>query len=300
MLLEIFLHDIVPVFLIAGAGLALARGVGTQVQALTHVVFYILIPALVFEMLMTTPSLGADAPGLAAVAGLAMVSMVVIGAALGAGLRLSRIDTRALLLIVTFSNTGNYGLPVVHLAFGDAALARATVFFVANSVLTYALGTLIAAGARGGNLEAWQRLWRLPTVQAVVLALALRALGVTVPEPVMHPVSLLSDAALPTMILVLGMQLYAAGWPTRLPLVAGAVAVSLVISPLVAYGWCLVFGIDGPSRQAAVLLSSMPVAVTTTILAVEFDVSPALVTSAVLVSTVLSPLTLTPLIAWLG
>jgi predicted permease len=102
------------------------------------------------------------------------------------------------------------------------------------------------------------------------------------------------------MILVLGMQLYAAGWPTRLPLVAGAVAVSLVISPLVAYGWCLVFGIDGPSRQAAVLLSSMPVAVTTTILAVEFDVSPALVTSAVLVSTVLSPLTLTPLIAWLG
>ena len=299
MLLDIFLHDIVPVFLIAGAGLALARGVGTQVQALTHVVFYILIPALVFEMLMTTPSLGADAPGLAAVAGLAMVSMVVIGAALGAGLRLSRIDTRALLLIVTFSNTGNYGLPVVHLAFGDAALARATVFFVANSVLTYALGTLIAAGARGGNLEAWQRLWRLPTVQAVVLALVLRALGVTVPEPVMHPVSLLSDAALPTMILVLGMQLYAAGWPTRLPLVAAAVAVSLVISPLVAYGWCLVFGIDGSSRQAAVLLSSMPVAVTTTILAVEFDVSPALVTSAVLVSTVLSPLTLTPLIAWL-
>jgi predicted permease len=43
----------------------------------------------------------------------------------------------------------------------------------------------------------------------------------------------------------------------------------------------------------------MPVAVVTTILALEFDVAPAFVTSVVFASTVLSPLTLTPLIAYL-
>jgi predicted permease len=43
----------------------------------------------------------------------------------------------------------------------------------------------------------------------------------------------------------------------------------------------------------------MPTAVITTILALQFDLSPAFVTSTVFVSTLLSPLTLTPLIAYL-
>jgi predicted permease len=41
----------------------------------------------------------------------------------------------------------------------------------------------------------------------------------------------------------------------------------------------------------------MPVAVVTTILALEFKLAPEFVTSAVFLSTILSPLTLTPLIA---
>ena len=43
----------------------------------------------------------------------------------------------------------------------------------------------------------------------------------------------------------------------------------------------------------------MPVAVATTILALEFDLSPDFVTGAVFLSTILSPFTLTPLIAYL-
>ena len=58
-------------------------------------------------------------------------------------------------------------------------------------------------------------------------------------------------------------------------------------------------GITGAERQAAVMLSSMPVAVSTTIVAVEFDLWPEFVTSAVFVSTVASPFTLTALIAYL-
>jgi predicted permease len=44
----------------------------------------------------------------------------------------------------------------------------------------------------------------------------------------------------------------------------------------------------------------MPVAVLTTILATEFDAQPSFVTAAVLITTLLSPLTLTPLLAFLG
>jgi hypothetical protein len=67
----------------------------------------------------------------------------------------------------------------------------------------------------------------------------------------------------------------------------------------VALGLTAVLGITGAARQSAVILSSMPVAVITTILALEFDLEPEFVTSAVFLSTIASPLTLVPLIAYL-
>jgi predicted permease len=71
------------------------------------------------------------------------------------------------------------------------------------------------------------------------------------------------------------------------------------MAPLLALMLTSLLGLSDSARQAGVILSSMPVAVVTTILAVEFDVSPAFVTNAVFISTVLSPLTVTPLIAYL-
>ncbi|MBM3821059.1 MAG: hypothetical protein FJW14_18865 [Acidimicrobiia bacterium] len=55
----------------------------------------------------------------------------------------------------------------------------------------------------------------------------------------------------------------------------------------------------GPAFQAGVLQASMPAAIVTTIIALEFDVAPRFVTSVVFLSTLLSPITLTGLIAWL-
>src|SRR6185503_4351587 len=99
--------------------------------------------------------------------------------------------------------------------------------------------------------------------------------------------------------LVLGMQLERATVPERPASVGAAVGLSLLAAPLVAIGLTALLGLTGTARQAGVVLASMPVAVITTILAVEFDVAPAFVTNAVFLSTLLSPLTLTPLIAYL-
>ena len=111
---------------------------------------------------------------------------------------------------------------------------------------------------------------------------------------------MLGDAAIPVMILVLGMQLERAVWPSRPWIVMLAVGISLVATPCMALALASILRIAGPARQAAVILSSMPVAVITTILALEFELAPEFVTSAVFISTLASPLTLTPLIAYLS
>jgi predicted permease len=101
------------------------------------------------------------------------------------------------------------------------------------------------------------------------------------------------------MILVLGMQIERATMPERPIVVASAVVVSLILTPLAAIGWAHVVGLRGAALQAGVLQSSMPTAVMTTILALEFDALPQFVTSVVCIATLLSPLTVTLLIAYL-
>ena len=299
LLLSIFASDILPIAIVAGVGYGLARFLGVQLRTLTHVVFYATMPCLAFDMLVTAPDLGRDVAAMIGVAVLVALSMAAVGWMVGSAARLSRVDTRAVMLVAMFSNAGNYGLPVVHFAYGDTALAYGTIYFLTGSVLTYTLGAFVAAGARLDVGGAVRQVARIPALYGVALALVVLRFGIDVPAPVLRPIALLSDAALPLMILVLGVQMHHATLPQRPGIMAVTVVASLVAAPLVALGWVSVLGVAGPARQAAVTLSAMPVAVATTIVALEFDVSPAFVTSAVFMTTVLSPLTLSPLIAYL-
>ncbi len=299
LLLSTFASDILPIFLVAAVGFALARWVGASARTLTHVVFYALLPCFAFRLLTTTAATGRQFGLMVLVAILVMATMALLGTVTALALRLTRAETSAFLLVVLFSNGGTYGLPAVSFAFGEEALSHGTIFFLTGSVLTNTLGAFLAAAGRRSAGAALKSVLRIPALYGIAAAALTLATGATVPIPLMRSINLLSDAALPLLIVVLGMQLERAVVPARPALVAVAVTLSLVIAPLVALTLTSMLDITGAARQAAVVLSSMPVAVATTILAVEYDASPDFVTAAVFLSTLLSPLTLTPLIAYL-
>ena len=144
-------------------------------------------------------------------------------------------------------------------------------------------------------------LLKIPVVYVVPLALIFMALDWELPLPLSRSVELLGDAAIPGMLLVLGLQLQKiqlARNDVRALLLAtgmrllGGLGVGLLLAPL--------FGLGGMAYNAGVLESSMPTAVLATILATEYDAEPAFVTTAVFTTTLLSPLTLTPLLLVLG
>jgi hypothetical protein len=262
-------------------------------------VFYALLPCLAFRLLVTSSASGPIVGRLMLLAVVIMSVMGLVGYAAAKGLGLRGPALRAFVMVVMFSNGGNYGLPAVRFAFGPEALTYATIFFLTGSVTTYVVGSFFAGTRRGIISGALDKIWRMPALYGLALAMLVLAIGRPVPEAIMRPVGMLSDAALPVMILVLGMQLERAVWPARPRIVIWAVAISLLVAPVVALGLSSLLGISGAARQAAVILSSMPVAVVTTIFALEFELAPEFVTSAVFISTIASPLTLTPLIAYL-
>jgi malate permease and related proteins len=230
---------------------------------------------------------------------LTLVGMGLIARVVAIPLGLDRPALIAFLLTVMLSNGGNYGLPVVMFAFGREALSHATVYFVTSSAMTYTVGVFLASTGRRSVRHALAGIARIPAIYGVAAAGLVLATGTTLPLAVTRPIEMLSNAALPMMILVLGMQLERATTPDRPAVVAAASALSLVVAPLLAIVIVRLLGMTGAARQAAVIQASMPTAVVTTILALEFDLAPAFVTSTVFVTTMLSPFTLTALIAYL-
>jgi len=120
-----------------------------------------------------------------------------------------------------------------------------------------------------------------------------------VPVAAMRPIELLSDAAIPIMLLVLGMQLERALMPHQPVAVGIAVVLSLLVGPVVGMGLSSMLALTGAARQVAIVAASMPAAVITTVLALEFDLDPNFATSTVFLTTMLSPFTLVLLIAYL-
>ena len=298
-IISVFFSDILPIFLIAGVGYLLASRLQASVKTLSHVVFYALIPCFAFRLLITSKITGPEAGRMALFAILVTAAMGLLARIAAIPLRLNRTELSAFLLVVMFSNGGNYGLPVILFAFGNEALPVATVYFVTSSILTYTVGVSLAAAGRRSIFRAVLGIAKIPAMYGLAAAGLVLATGVSVPVTLMRPIQLLADAAMPIMILVLGMQLGRATAPERPRVVASAAGLSLILAPFVAFGLAWLLGLTGAARDAGVVLASMPTAVITTILALEFEVAPAFVTNVVFITTILSPLTLAPLIAYL-
>jgi predicted permease len=297
--LSILVSDVLPIFAIAAIGFLLERRAPGSVRILSGITFNALSPCLVFTQLMMS-RLGGAAVGRMALYCFLLTAMMGVVARLAAiPLGLERKSLSSFLLVVMFSNSGNYALPLILFAFGSEALSHASVYFVTSAILVYTIGVLIAASGGQDLGRALKGILRVPALYALIAAGILAVLQLAPPVAVMRPVGMLSDAALPMMLLILGMQLKRAMAPSQPRMVATAVALSLVVSPLIGIGLTLLLGFSGAGRSSAITLASMPAAVVTTVLALEFDLDSSFVTSTVFISTLLSPLTLVPIIALL-
>jgi len=296
---SIFASDILPIFVVAAAGFALARRFGANVKTLSTVAFNALSPCLVFDQLVTAQISGSQSLRVAAFCVLLTLAIGIVARLIALPLKLDRTTLSSFLLVAMFSNSGNYALPVVLFAFGKEALAFASVYFVTSAILIYTAGILVAASGHGSVRSALVRLFTVPAIYAVTAAVIVLATGTTVPTAVMRPIGLLSDAAIPIMLLVLGMQLERAVMPKHPVAVGAAVTLSLAVAPLVAFGLAALLGLTGAAKQAAIIEASMPAAVITTVLALEFNLDAGFSTSVVFFTTLLSPITLVMLIAYL-
>jgi predicted permease len=98
----------------------------------------------------------------------------------------------------------------------------------------------------------------------------------------------------------MGVQLRHTRWNGNAIALGLSNSMRLIGGPILALGLSVAFGLTGAARQAGVAEAAVPTAIMMTVLATEYNIEPSFVTTAVFTSTLLSPLTLTPLLSYLG
>jgi len=299
-LYQTFINNLLPILIISSAGFLLGKFLKVEPRPIGRVTFYILSPILVFNLLMES-QLTLDRIGLM-MGYAAAVNFLVAGLAylVGRIFRLDRIGLAAVVLTTLFSNAGNYGLPLISFAFGQEALAYASVYFVTNAILINTVGVLIASLGHLNLKESLLGLLKVPATYAILVAMLMMRMGWQLPTPLVRTISLAANAAIPVMLVLLGLELQRAEWTRNVRALSIGAVLRLLVGPFVGMGLSSLFGLDNAARQAGITEAAMPSAVLTTVLASEYYLDTSLVTAIVFTTTLLSPLTLTPLLLYLG
>jgi predicted permease len=298
-LLQIFANNLLPILLISGTGFFLARALHIEPRTFGRIIFYILYPVLVLDLLIRNKL---SFSAILGISGFALCVLLVTGMItllIGRFFNLPRPILLAVLLTSMFANSGNYGLPLISFAFGQDALAYATIYYIVVALLFNTVGVLVASMGRMNFKTALLGMLKVPTIYSILIALVIIQTGWVMPAPLQRTVTLLAGGAIPCMLILLGMELQRAKWNENFLAISIGTFIRLVIGPLIGWGLSLLFGLKGPARQAGITDTALPTAVMTTILATEYNLEPSLVTSIVFTSTVLSPLTLTPVLFFL-
>lgn len=282
-----------PVFLLTLAGYVWARrGLPFDIGFVTRLSLGFSVPCLVFAVLVKVEI---DRAAFADIALASVAAYLLLAAAFWAILRGIGLDRRAYLAPLVFSNTGNVGLPVALLTYGEPGLALAVVNFAVMAIFSFTWGIWLVAGAG----RSWDAL-RQPLVYAAVLGGVFAWMGWGLPAWILGALDLAGQIAIPLMLLTLGVSI-ARLRIADLGRAAVISALKLGVCGAVALGVAWGFGLSGAALGTLVLQLVMPVAVTNYMIAERYDADPQAVAGLVVVSTLMSvgviPLVLALLLA---
>jgi malonate transporter and related proteins len=279
-----------------------------SVAGVNAFVFYFALPTFLFNLMATAPL---DE----------VVNVPFVGAYLGAGLPVFAVAAVLGRLIfrvrpgeatlqgsaAVLGNTGYMGLPLVAAAFGDRAAIPLVVGLILEVTVLIPL-TIILIEAGKGLGGGWTTLLgsvagamvRNPLMVAIVAGALVSATGFGLPTPIENFTGLLGGAAGPCALFALGATLAAQRISSGIGEVSYMTFFKLLVHPAAMwFTTTRIFDVDPLWATVAVLGASLPIAANVFIIAKQYDTYVERVSSAVLVSTVISVITVSALLTTL-
>ncbi len=205
------------------------------------------------------------------------------------------------------SNSALLGIPMILTAFGDQAGPPLFLLLALDGLVLLSLATFLletesdADGTRGRAGAVWagfRGTVRSPIILGLAAGIVMAAIDVRIPEPIDRLLGMLANSAIPCALFVLGATLNRHQLGRDLPSSVITMVLKLLIHPLLV--WILatfVFGLPPLWTIVATLAAAMPTGVFSAILAARYRTGSGAASGAVLLTTVVSLVTVTVLIA---
>ena len=283
-----------------GAGWRLAKPAGLSAgqtrQVLTTVVYYLLLPALVLEVLWSADigwhSFQYTLLGVGSTV-FAMLCIWMVGA-------LFKFEDRrlgAMILAAAFPNVTYLGLPVLEQTFGSWARSVAIQMdLFATTPLLFTVGVMVARHYGEDSAEKSRPVWlffNAPPFWAAAVAVILNINGVAAPVWLFGVLQKLSAAVIPLMLFSLGLALsWQAVSVRNVPYVIPVMVIKMLLMPLFAMILVGYLPIVGEYRAAAVLDLAMPSMVLGIVFCDRYRLDSSLYAMTVTVTTAISLITL--------
>ncbi len=301
---EVIINVIVPILLCAGVGWWFGARFNPDTVTMSRLNLYIFLPAFTL-ITVARSSINLNEIGTL------VFQVIIISAAMLAlswvmlrGLpQLAPTTSSAFMLAVLLANSGNYGVPVIQFAFGDAMLQMATVIMVSQAIVSNTMGVFVASSGTVSLRRALLNVLYTPTPYAMVIGFMINAFDIQLPLPLERSLLIFRDGTIPIMLVLLGVQMgrirLRQGARTHTKPLLVALGARLIITPVVALLITLLFGIDPLTRAILIVQLSTPTAVNAVVLASEFGSDSEFLTSAILLSTFASIVTISVLLIML-
>lgn len=321
------LNFVVPLFLVILCGYLF--GLKHEPSAATNktindFVFWVALPALLFQ------AVARARPDELAQGAFMASALAGIGVTFVAGLLLARVRSRAplgtaaiLAMAASYGTSGYMGVPLLISLYGQAAAVPAAIATVLHNIpviMTMVVLMQIAAarenaagtGARAGLgatlVGALVVTVKNPLLIAVVAGAVLALARLPVPVALDQFTRFLGGAAGPTALFALGLGLSrfkvrAVATPAALGRLLPLLGLKLVLMPLVTFGAMRLFGLADPSDllfRTALVMAALPTGAGVYVFAVRYQHNEDDISLTIVVSLLVSIVSLTALLMWLG
>jgi predicted permease len=254
----LIISAVIPSFAIAFAGFWLGRldrRRELNQKSISNLVYYLLVPALIFS---STHKRAFDPSefSLLVVSALVMVLLMVPVALLLK--RRAGVERNGFILPIIFMNTGNISLPIALLMFGNEGLSKSIIFHLANIFVLYSAGVFLVSGQTD-----LKQFLKIPALYAMVAGVAVAT--IQMPEmlgPVIHftgkLTNILGYGAIPLLIVNLGYSMSDIRLDTLKAGITGGM-IRLMGGPLLGFGLVFLWRLIGwtpidPALDPLVLL----------------------------------------------
>ncbi|WP_421866243.1 AEC family transporter [Motiliproteus sp.] len=285
---RIFL-TVFPLFVIVLCGYLYGRRHRPDIEFANRANMDIFIPALIFHSMATQTF------PLSQYQDLALGGLLVV---LGSGVllypiaRLMKLNLKTFLPPMMFNNTGNMGIPLLVLAFGEHVLPAAVILFIVENTLHMSVGAMMLD--RSTRLL---NLLKMPMIIATIAGIGWSLSGWHLPKAAALPIEMLGQISIPLMLFTLGIRIVEVGFKHWHQGVIGALLCPLsgVLVVLMVQPW-----LQLSELQFSLLLvfGALPPAVLNYMMAERYQQQPEQVASIVLLGNVGALLTIPPVLAF--